>query len=649
MEARQLTKELGLAFALMAALFLPSSVALADDPSVYEPDAMGSLFEVPDLRGGLEPTLFEKYPDDAYMTTWKSQGWTHLTDNTVDPVLNGVANSMLSFSRAFTRAAIGLTWFLTDFSATNDLVAQLTPMVGAVANSAMDWLLPSFLVIGGLVVFIKVRIGTGEAINQLLAIMLAGVAAMSLAQYPAVWTESIQGIRQLGMSTTTTATSTVTTNLQIPFAGPTPTFGGDESQNAQRRMGDAIWRTFTVTPWCIAEFGSMRACEDFGETMLALSNDDRADFLDGTEVNGINFPNAVGGKETAAWKFATGQEGTTRMAIALPALISSGTFAGLLIYLDSLSLVYYMLSMLLLVIGVFFLIFMLVPGKLRQWGFSWLDKVFTFTLISVISTLVLTATVTVALAAMTLIGTAGWGIASLVTIIGSFASLLLFRQLREIFGFSATGIGALLGTAAAARHVLKRNPRQGNLNRRTPSVLQRAPRTHNGGRTEYGPNDFQRGMFRGTPPRPSRPSGPAGPALPPSRRHYVGPSTRQTRYLAGPAAPHGLPGTPPPPAPVGPPSRPQLPSSPGTTVLNGSFQSGPITYQPAKIRNANAPRRITPLKPARLVQEPPTPPAPAPAPPPRQNTPVRDPANKPQRTYQPRPNTPKPRTPKDGD
>ncbi len=76
----------------MAALFLPSSVALADDPSVYEPDAMGSLFEVPDLRGGLEPTLFEKYPDDAYMTTWKSQGWTHLTDNTVDPVLNGITN-----------------------------------------------------------------------------------------------------------------------------------------------------------------------------------------------------------------------------------------------------------------------------------------------------------------------------------------------------------------------------------------------------------------------------------------------------------------------------------------------------------------------------------------------------------------------------
>ncbi len=163
-------------------------------------------------------------------------------------------------------------------------------MVGAVANSAMDWLLPSFLVIGGLVVFIKVRIGTGEAINQLLAIMLAGVAAMSLAQYPAVWTGSIQGVRELGMSTTTTATSTVTTNLQIPFAGPTPTFGGDESQNAQRRMGDAIWRTFMVTPGVSPSSGTCAPARTSEKTILALCRDDRSDFLDRTEFNGSTSP-----------------------------------------------------------------------------------------------------------------------------------------------------------------------------------------------------------------------------------------------------------------------------------------------------------------------------------------------------------------------
>ncbi len=291
------------------------------------------------------------------------------------------------------------------------------------------------------------------------------------------------------------------------------------------------------------------------------------------------------------------------MAIPLPALISSGSFAGLLIYLDSLSLVYYMLSMLLLVIGVFFLIFMLVPGKLRQWGFSWLDKVFTFTLISVISTLVLTATVTVALAAMTLIGTAGWGIASLVTITVRLPAFLVPPPAGHL-GFSAT-VGALPRPQRGATSSSATPGKETSTGAPPPSSnAHHAPTTVDAQSTAH--YDCQGQCCRGTPPRPSRPSAHVYPHHGAAR-----PSTRARHQEAAcrtgtPPGPHQLVRT-----------TPQLRSSPGTTVLNGAGSSDLRNQSPRAMPanprpTANATSHTTPAS-KRPVEEPPTP-APAPQP-----------------------------------
>lgn len=497
---------------VLIALIVPV-VAMADeepDPDRYQPGGVGTLFQGVDLKEGQDPTLYEKYSDSAWSTDWKSTGWTHLGDNTVDPVLNGITNFMLGVTRAVTHAGISFSWQMSDFDGFSLLSDEMTDMVGAVADTATGWLLPTAMGIGALIVFIKMGSGTGEALRQFGALALTAMVGLSLAVAPGAWTTTIDAIRQLGSQTAAAATANVTGELETPFAGPDPTFGNDEGVNAHRQQGDAIWRTYVATPWCIAEFGNLNTCEDFGEEVLSRSGDDRIEYIDSDE-----FKEALGGDKSAAWQMTTGQDGATRMAILLPTLIVAVVFCGLIIFLNGAVLLYLMLALMLLVAGVFFAMMWVIPGRPRQWGMRWIAKLFDFTFMSFIANLVIMVTMFVAMKTMGLTGSLGWAVSSMLTIIASIASVLLFKHLKEIMGVSSTGMmGAMMG-GMAATHMGKRAI--GGIRKRIPKP---------GGETAPA-NPIQRhhGSMQGpnaprpahTPSRPGagRPqSQPAGPSRP---------------------------------------------------------------------------------------------------------------------------------------
>lgn len=504
---------------IVSALLIPAAAALADDdPEEYEPGGVGTLFQGVDLREGQDPTLYEKYPDSAWQMDWKSKGWTNFVDNTVDPVLNGIANTLMGVTKAVTHASIAFSWQMSDFDAFSLLSDDMTDMIGAVANSAIDWLMPTCLAIGAVLVLIKMNLGTGDGLRQFGALFLTAIVGVSLAMIPQAWTGGIDAIRQVGSQTTAAATQAATTEVDTPFAGPSPTFGNDEGANSHRIQGDAIWRTYVATPWCIAEFGNLNTCQDFGEEVLSRSGEDRTDYLDDAE-----FKDAVGGDDSAAWQMATGQDGATRMAIMLPALLVAAIFCGLVIFLNAAVLLYLMLALMLLVVGVFFAMMWVIPGKPRQWGMQWVEKLFGFTFMSFIANLILMVTMLVAMTTMGLTGSYGWGVAAMLTIVGSVASLLLFRHLKEIMGVGATGLmGAMAGGAAtgmlagkawrgmksAARHIPRPNTSNG-VRDHTP-LAQRVPPTN-----QYGPYSPQPHSTQPTSAsRPRGPLRPTGPGLP---------------------------------------------------------------------------------------------------------------------------------------
>lgn len=539
--------------AIAVALFVLAGAAFGEeeDPSVYQPDGIGSLFQGPDLRQGHDPTLFEKYPDSAWYMDWKSQGWTHFKDNAVDPVLNGIANTLMGFTRAVTRASIALSWQMSDFDAFSLVSDQMTDMVGIVSESALSWLLPSCLAIGAVLVLTKANLGTGEGLRQFGALVLTGVVGVSLAVMPGAWTGAIDAIRQVGSSATSSAATAVTTELEAPFAGPTATYGNNEGENSQRQMGDAIWRTYVATPWCIAEFGNLKTCQDFGETLISLSGEEREEYLDGKEVDGVNFREAVGGKDSAAWQMATGQDGATRMAIMFPALIVAVLFCGLVIFLNASMILYLMLALMLLVVGVFFAMMWVIPGKPRQWGMAWIEKLFSFTFMSFIANLILLVTMLIAMATMSLTGSYGWGVSAMLTIIGAFASVLLFRHIKEIMGVSSAGALSALGTGAAIGMIGSRALRAGR---------KMIPKPRN----RSGPNNSQE-TGRDSQPSPTSPPATASPNAPrPLRRpNPIGPGRGRARP-SGPSRRTGLSNQAQArPAPVG---SPRLPAGPTGTA-----------------------------------------------------------------------------------
>ncbi len=519
---RQISRKHILAALLLLALtFCFTAAAAADDPDpeVYQPDGVGTLFQGVDLQQGQAPTLYEKYPDSAWSTDWKSRGWTHMVDNTVDPVLNGITNVLLGATRAVTGAAISFSYQMADFDAFSLLSTQMTDMVRTVANSAIDWLLPTCLALGAVLVLGKMAVGTGEGLRQFGALILAGSVGVSLAVIPELWTESINAVRQVGASTTAAATSQATTDLKVPFEGPTPSFGNDEGINTHRKQGDAIWRTYVATPWCIAEFGNLRTCQDYGEEILSLSGDERSDYIDSNE-----FKDALGGDKSAAWQMTTGQDGATRMAILLPALIVAVIFCGLVIFLNATVLLYLMLALMLLVAGVFFAMMWVIPGKPRQWGMAWAEKLFGFTFMSFIANIVLMVTMLVSMTTMGLAGSYGWGVSALLTIVAAIASVLLFRHLKEIMGVGSTGALAAMGTGAALGMMGSRLGR--GIKKRLPHRKASTPENGTAGQEPFPGRRSERPRNQTGPsnPRPTgKPAQPTGSKRPggsttPSRR-----------------------------------------------------------------------------------------------------------------------------------
>ncbi|RTE49067.1 hypothetical protein [Actinobaculum sp. 352] len=553
---------------ILGAVLLPTSSALADDPdgdpAVYQPDGVGSLFSVPDMRQGQDPTLFEAYPDGAWVTDWKSTGWTHVVDNTVDPVLNGITNVLLGGTKAVTRAAIAFSYQMAHFDMFGMLSSDITEMVRAVATTAIDWLLPTCLAIGAVLVLAKLGVGTGDALRQFGALVLAGVIGMSLAVVPELWTGTMTAIRQAGAETTAKAAEAAVTDLDSPFTGPTPTYGSDETVNAQRRQADAIWRTYVAMPWCIAEFGSLRTCQDYGEEVLSRSGDDRVDFIDGKD-----FKDAMGGDKSDAWQMTTGQDGATRLAIMLPALLVACLFCGLVIFLNATVLLYSMLALMLLVVGVFFALLWVIPGRPRQWGMTWAEKLFSFVFMSFVANLILMVTMLVAMTTMRLTGDYGWGVSALLTIIASIASLLLVRHLREILGVGSTGLLSMLGTGAAMSMLGRRiRPRRPGRHATRPDTGSEASAdsTASSGTTTGGAPRPHRVIDR---PQPHRPAGPTRPG----RRRRTG--TRDTEPV------------------------PAVVASPRLTA-------GPATATPVTSETAAAPRRIPQTPPGTTTDNEPT-------------------------------------------
>ena len=463
-------RPLGLLAALCLAalgLFAAAGTAWADEPPSgdrpqsgdYTPVGIGQLFQAPDASQGQDPTLYEKYPDSAYMFDYEDLGTLHVVQNGVDVAFDGVTDLTFAGTRAVTNGAIAMTWQATDLTAFNTLGDRVEKGVGGVASFFSGWLLPSMIVLGAGTAIFRFRSHTGQVINDLAIMAGAGVAVFLVSAQAGPILDAVVGVHDVGAQASTKIIESTSTDLATPFQGPIATYGDDEVDNSMRRMADSVWRTYVVTPWCYAEFGSLSACQRWGEEVLSrntsvLAPDSRLGYIT-TQIQG-----KIGDSKSEAYQTLTGHRGAYRLGIAVISLICALAFAGLTFVIALTSLVSMMVVFLLLIFAGLFVCFAATPGRPRRWAVGWLGAVFGVYLLSIAALLALAGALAIMSATIALTSSLGWGATVIFTIGAIVAGSRALGILRNIFEANNAGNGGLGGFLAGAANLRRLLPRR---------------------------------------------------------------------------------------------------------------------------------------------------------------------------------------------
>lgn len=463
-------RPLGLLAALCLAalgLFAAAGTAWADEPQSgdlpqsgdYMPVGIGQLFQAPDASQGQDPTLYEKYPDSAYMFDYEDLGTLHVVQNGVDVAFDGVTDLTFAGTRAVTNGAIAMTWQATDLTAFNTLGDRVEKGVGGVASFFSGWLLPSMIVLGAGTAIFRFRSHTGQVINDLAIMAGAGVAVFLVSAQAGPILDAVVGVHDVGAQASTKIIESTSTDLATPFQGPIATYGDDEVDNSMRRMADSVWRTYVVTPWCYAEFGSLSACQRWGEEVLSrntsvLAPDSRLGYIT-TQIQG-----KIGDSKSEAYQTLTGHRGAYRLGIAVISLICALAFAGLTFVIALTSLVSMMVVFLLLIFAGLFVCFAATPGRPRRWAVGWLGAVFGVYLLSIAALLALAGALAIMSATIALTSSLGWGATVIFTIGAIVAGSRALGILRNIFEANNAGNGGLGGFLAGAANLRRLLPRR---------------------------------------------------------------------------------------------------------------------------------------------------------------------------------------------
>ncbi|GAA1687111.1 hypothetical protein GCM10009745_34820 [Kribbella yunnanensis] len=429
---------------LAISTIISSQLALAADPNQgpTNPTGFADLLPTPDLTHGDTRTLFEQYSPMDYGLDFD----TGLSD-TFNMIFNGYASIIMMYILAITRAAISVGWWLFSFTDVKPLTDATASTIGATGTQLVGWLLPSALAFGAVVAYTQRR-ATGSAMGQLVWVFVAGLLSVSFAVAPATWLRGVDGARQLGAGAVMTASSdALGPTIQSPIPWPEPGFTGSPRDTLLRKSADASWRGFAVTPWCIAEFGSISACERYGKGMLTagVSHSARDDYVDKV------IAPAEGGADAPTVKWIKGDNPFGRVAVVMLAAIAATLFGFLNIGLAFTALMAFIGALLLLVVGVFFACLWIIPGRPRQWGMNWFEALVGLVLQSFLAMLVFGTALTLVTAVFTLTGPVGWlpvtGLAIVVLIVG----FRLRRLLDNLTTMMRPGTGSIMLGGMARR------------------------------------------------------------------------------------------------------------------------------------------------------------------------------------------------------
>ncbi|UQI49078.1 hypothetical protein M1P56_34585 [Streptomyces sp. HU2014] len=429
----------------LTTVMVTATAAAADDKDAFSPAGIGNMLPVPESSYSGTGTLYEQYGNPNLWRLDSELGWKDVADS----MLNGIAVIFMGLTVVLGLAAIVVVQWSFKFTKIDKLGESIAGAVSGASEAVVATLLPTALAVGVLVAWINHRKANGSALNQLGWVLASGVLAASLLTTPKTWVDGIESTRTIGSTVAMEATSAgLGEGGKEPIDVGQPSYKGNSTQDSVlRKSSDAIWRSYVATPWCIAEFGSLDACKEFGKDLLDKGSDSKArkDWLsenvDGKPENG--------GEATLRWRQGHTPEG--RIMVAIPAFICVALFAALAIALAFASLASLIGAFMLLIAGVVFACLWVIPGRPRQWGVRWFDTLLGFTLQSLVSTMVLGCVLIMNTVSVRLLDDFGWFAAAGLSITSALVAFK-FRTIMEsivgVTGAMSGGIGSIAARGA---------------------------------------------------------------------------------------------------------------------------------------------------------------------------------------------------------
>ncbi|GAA3087088.1 hypothetical protein GCM10020000_87310 [Streptomyces olivoverticillatus] len=355
------------------------------------------------------------------------------------------AELLMALLRYVGRAVVVIVQWTFNVTTLPQIEEPISKAIGGAASPMTTMFLPSALAVGAFLAWAK-RAQTSP-MSQLAWVVASAAIATTFLTAPSTWVKGVDTTREIGSNIAITTVSgglSGSDDSAMPFKTPEAQWSGNAKNDTLRRASDAVWRTYVATPWCIADLGSIKACQKWGPELVKRGTDmgDREDYIKDAMTR------HAAEQEAVEWR--QGHNPSGRVAVLIGAIISAVIFAALCIALAFTTLASLIGAMMLLVCGVVFACLWCIPGKPRQWGVSWFETLLGLVLVSFTTTMILGSVLIVSTTMLSMLDPEngfGWLMVSALNIA---AAAMGFKVKGKLDGIISVGGAQLVGRGALA-------------------------------------------------------------------------------------------------------------------------------------------------------------------------------------------------------